>query len=80
MTLDPLVVVWALGGSVSGRHVVAPGPGHRRGAAASPLGAALDLIAEIHAPARATAQFEASREFPWREMRAELKRLLRGAT
>ena len=30
MTLDPRAVARALGGSVSGRNVVAPGPGHSR--------------------------------------------------
>jgi hypothetical protein len=30
MTLDPRAVAHALGGSVSGRHVIAPGPGHSR--------------------------------------------------
>jgi putative DNA primase/helicase len=30
MTLDPRAVARALGGSVSGRHVFAPGPGHSR--------------------------------------------------
>jgi hypothetical protein len=31
MTLDPRAVARALGGSVSGRNVLAPGPGHSRG-------------------------------------------------
>jgi hypothetical protein len=30
MMLDPRIVARALGGSVSGRNVVAPGPGHSR--------------------------------------------------
>jgi hypothetical protein len=30
MTLNPRAVARALGGSVSGRHVIAPGPGHNR--------------------------------------------------
>ena len=30
MTLDPRAVARALGGSVSGRHIIAPGPGHSR--------------------------------------------------
>jgi hypothetical protein len=47
MTFDLLVVIRALGGSVSERHVVPSG--HGRGVAASPLGATLDLIAEMDA-------------------------------